>query len=88
MNNILEAPTIIEEEESEDEEEAINKGAARPKNESKEDRKLRKQAMKEEKRINRELKKELKLSFKREEDAQKIMFSEQRKNNPQGFKIQ
>lgn len=51
-------------------EKKINLGIYRPKNETPEERKLRKQIVKEEKKINRNNKKELKLAFKNEKSKQ------------------
>lgn len=51
----------------------MNQGQARPKNETKEERKARKQQIKEARKVNRERKKELKGVFKQEELRQLSM---------------
>lgn len=59
-----------EEVEEEEEEEVENLGAARPKGESKEDKKARKAAVKEARRLARQNKKSLKVAFKTELNTQ------------------
>ena len=60
----------------------MDKGIARPKNESTEEKKLRKKQIKEEKKANRQKKKSLKGAYKMEEASQKAMLIQ----NPLMFK--
>jgi len=65
----------VSEDEAESDEEAVNLGAARIKNETKEEKKQRKKMLQEEKRQRRSEKKSLKQEFKTEEGRQKSVIA-------------